>query len=215
MPFREKMKRAFRRSSSVADGADLTKATSKASKKKDQDNIYKPGETPASKYRGPNNQAHQDKLSAFSFGSAWSRRKSDQSEYSPMGSKLPSRRGSWLSGRGPGARSRQQSHVGQVVESADADDDVANGTIRRLVSIREERVDPPLTGRSGTLETGYRKRDCATSRRSERVRAHQRCCRRPCQRGYRPRAILRRRAQLSTDQDGAEKQKMNVVLVEM
>lgn len=127
MPFREKMKRAFGRSPSASDGSDLAKTSSKGSKK-DQDNTYKAGEMPKPKYRGPYNQSHQEKLSAFSFGGAWARRKSDQSQYSPMGSRLPSRRGSMLSGQGPEARSRQQSYVGQVVENADGDDDIANGT---------------------------------------------------------------------------------------
>lgn len=127
MPFREKMKRAFGRSPSTSDGSELAKTSSKGSKK-DQENIYKPGEMPKPKYRGPYNQAHQDKLSAFSFGGAWARRKSDQSQYSPMGSRLPSRRGSTLGGRSPEARSRQQSYVGQVVENADGDDDIGNGT---------------------------------------------------------------------------------------
>ncbi|KAL9127512.1 MAG: hypothetical protein Q9217_003622 [Psora testacea] len=59
------------------------------------DNVYKPGEPmPRPKYRGPYNQAHQDKLSAFSFGDAWKKRKNSTgtdksakggSEYSPMG----------------------------------------------------------------------------------------------------------------------------------
>lgn len=128
MPFREKMKRAFGRSPSTSDGSDLAKASSKGSKK-DQDNIYKPGEMPKPKYKGPYNQSHQDKLSAFSFGGAWARRKSDQSQYSPMGSRLPSRRGSMLSGRSPEAGSRQQSYVRQVVENADGDDDIANGML--------------------------------------------------------------------------------------
>ncbi len=127
MPFREKMKKAFGRSPSTSNGSDLAKTSSKGSRK-EQESIHKPGEMPKPKYRGPYNQSHQDKLSAFSFGGAWTRRKSDQSQYSPMGSRLPSRRGSMLSGRSPPARSRQQSYVGQVVENADGDDDIANGT---------------------------------------------------------------------------------------
>lgn len=128
MPFREKMKRAFGRTPATTDGSELAKASSKASQK-GKDTVYKPGEMPKPKYRGPYNKAHQDKLSAFSFGDAWARRKSDQSQYSPMGSRLPSRRGSMLSGWSREARSRQQSYVGQVVESAEGDDDVTNGTL--------------------------------------------------------------------------------------
>jgi len=139
------MKRAFGNSSSDP---------SKPKKQKPPANVYKPGEEmPNPKYRGPYNQAHQDKLSAFSFGDAWKRRKSATSEishgpqgsdYSPMGSKLhsrgpsrgPSRRGSGWSGwsgkmRGMGSRQNSRYVQGQdgVEESAMGDDDVGNGLL--------------------------------------------------------------------------------------
>ena len=115
MPFRSKLKRALGGGAS-SDTSSLSKTDSKQSKKdkKDKsaypDNVYKPGEPmPRPKYRGPWNQAHQDKLSAFSFGSVSSmvrRRSSAQaSDYSPMGSKLPSRAPSRdPSTRGPSRR---------------------------------------------------------------------------------------------------------------
>ena len=126
MPFRAKMKRAFGRDSSE-EGTDAPK---KEKKQKLPDNVYKPGEPmPRPKYRGPWDKEHQDKLTSFSFANAFGRRKSEQSEYSPMGSKLPSRRGSFLNmGRKSFARSRQQSHVDPaLMEATERDDDVANG----------------------------------------------------------------------------------------
>lgn len=94
------------------------------------DNVYKPGEVmPRPKYGAPYNKDHQAKLSAFSFGDAWNRRKSDQSQYSPRGSRIPSlvgsfRRKSFVSG----SRSRKQSYVDDMVEeNTDGDDDVVNG----------------------------------------------------------------------------------------
>ena len=127
------MKRAFGRPRSDS-GSELSLASSKSSKKPNTgqpDNVYKAGEpTPKPKYRGPYNKEHQEKLSAFSFSEAWkSRRKSDNSLYSPMGSRLPSQVGSLKSRKSLGvARSRRQSYVdGMVVESADGDDDVMNG----------------------------------------------------------------------------------------
>ena len=131
------MKRALGRSGSSNEGSDLTStSTNKSSKpkkpKKEKlpDNIYKPGEAmPRPKYRGPFNQAHQDKLSAFSFGDAWRRRKSSAtagSDMSPMGSRLMSRRGSMWSRRSNKLGSRQGSEF-QGVEEGEADDDVANG----------------------------------------------------------------------------------------
>ena len=134
MPFRAKMKRAFGRPNSD-DGSELSHTSSKASKKpraEPPDDVYRVGEPmPKPKYRGPYNKEHQAKLSSFSFSDAWkSRRKSDNSLYSPLGSRLPSQVGSLKSRKSiGGARSRQQSYVdGMVAESADGDDDVMNGT---------------------------------------------------------------------------------------
>ena len=159
------MKRAFGASNTEYDPANpLTHTTSKKSKKDYPENVYKPGETmPRPKYRGPWNQAHQDKLSAFSFGDAWKKRKSSagtnksgprgDSEYSPMGSRLPSRgpsmrrNSTWsaISGkigkRALGMGSRQGSHSGydgyvdrdgdgRVEEDREEDDDVMNGELR-------------------------------------------------------------------------------------
>lgn len=125
MPFRDKMKRAFGRSSEEENGLD--KVWSKPSRKEKRqkreyaDNVYKPGEImPKPKYVAPYNKDHQAKLSAFSFGDAWKRRKSVQSQYSPRGSRLPS--------GVSGSRSRQPSRVdGMMEENVDGDDDVANG----------------------------------------------------------------------------------------
>ncbi len=138
MPFRDKMKRAFGRPQND-DGSDLTHTSSKSSKKQKAEqpnNVYKSGEPmPKPKYRGPYNKEHQEKLSSFSFSDAWkSRRKSDNSMYSPLGSRLPSQVGSLKSRKSRkslgGTRSRQQSHVeGMVVENADGDDDLMNGRV--------------------------------------------------------------------------------------
>lgn len=129
------MKRAFGRPQND-DGSDLTHTSSKSSKKQkaeQADNVYKSGELmPKPKYRGPYNKEHQEKLSSFSFSDAWkSRRKSDNSMYSPLGSRLPSQVGSLKSRKSlGGARSRQRSHVeGMVVENADGDDDLMNGRV--------------------------------------------------------------------------------------
>ena len=131
------MKRAFGRPNSQ-DGSELSHSTSKSSKNpkaEQSDHVYKPGEPmPKPKYGGPYNKEHQEKLSSFSFSDAWkSRRKSDNSLYSPLGSRLPSRLpsqvGSLKSRKSvTAARSRQQSHVeSMLVENADGDDDVMNG----------------------------------------------------------------------------------------
>ena len=138
MPFRAKVKRAFGKNEDSSEaGSDLSQAQSRASPKKARkpkieypENVYKPGEIPPSKYKGPYNQEHQVKLHAFSFKTAFQgRRKSEQSLYSPMGSRLPSRKGSFLSRRSFG-RSRQQSRVEDILmENNESDDAVRNGKI--------------------------------------------------------------------------------------
>lgn len=134
MPFRDKMKRAFGRPSN--EESDLTQVCSTSSRKEKKqkreyaDNVYKPGEImPKPKYRAAYNKEHQDKLSAFSFGDAWKRRKSDQSQYSPRGSRLPSVVGSLRRmSLATGSRSRKQSIATERVdENIDRDDDVSNG----------------------------------------------------------------------------------------
>ena len=166
MPFRAKFKKALGGGNPSSDDSEvpnksflnktsahrpLTKSELKAWPK----NVYKPGEVmPRPKYRGPWNQAHQDKLSAFSFGSSSRRRSSATvrtgSEYSPMGSKLPSRGQSrrnssisWssLTGRKrPPLESREASgfgHEDRVDENGEADDDVGNGMFRfQFTSLR-------------------------------------------------------------------------------
>ncbi|KAL8951930.1 MAG: hypothetical protein Q9222_002114 [Ikaeria aurantiellina] len=137
MPFRDKVKRAFGKANEDPSetSSDLSQVQSKASTKKAKkqkveypENVYKPGEIPDSKYKGPYNKEHQQRLQAFSFKTAFQgRRKSEQSLYSPMGSRLPSRMGSFISRRSLGARSRQQSRVEDtLMENNEGDDAVEN-----------------------------------------------------------------------------------------
>lgn len=95
MPFREKAKRFFKPRSR---GDSLSKASTTESEAQSwPSNVYKPGEPmPRPKYRAPPKKEHKEKLEAFSFADAW-RRKSYQSTYSPMGTRAPSRRTSFMS----------------------------------------------------------------------------------------------------------------------
>ncbi|KAL8779804.1 MAG: hypothetical protein Q9213_006762 [Squamulea squamosa] len=155
MPFRAKVKRAFGKNEDSSEaGSDPSQVQSKAATKKMKkpkieypDNVYKPGEIPESKYKGPYNKEHQVKLHAFSFKTAFQgRRKSEQSLYSPMGSRLPSRKGSFLSRRSF-ARSRQQSRVEDtLMENNEADDAVANVGLSRQHTTEE--IPPPQTRES-------------------------------------------------------------------
>jgi len=166
MPFRARIKQAFSRSSVSEEGADLTQVASKASKKekkqKTPDNVYKFGEVmPKAKYRGPVNQEHQEKLQAFNFSNAFGRRNSEQSQYSPFGSKFPSRRGSFLSRLSLGPKSGQHSQAGTgttVVESAAGDDDVTNGDHHPW----KAKVYHKLMSRSGSFKTTDERRRSPT-----------------------------------------------------
>ncbi|KAL8704592.1 MAG: hypothetical protein Q9201_002239 [Fulgogasparrea decipioides] len=144
MPFRAKVKKAFGKSNEDPSetSSDLSQVQCKPSTKKTKkqkveypDNVYKPGEIPASKYNGPYDKKHQQKLHAFNFASAFQgRRKSEHSLYSPMGSRLPSRVSSFISRRSFGPRSRQQSRVEDtLMENNEADEAVedANGPMPR------------------------------------------------------------------------------------
>jgi hypothetical protein len=77
-----------------------------------EDDYYKPGEKmPPLKYRRAVDPEHKKILESFSFSTAW-RRRSNASLYSPMGSRLPSRRNSCRSRRSRSrsmARSRRSS----------------------------------------------------------------------------------------------------------
>lgn len=91
MPLRTRIKRAFTFGSQDED--NLSKTSSKSSKRVDP-NVYQPGEKmPPLKYRRPVNPEHKAKLESFSWQKAW-RRRSEQSLYSPMGSRMPSRKNS-------------------------------------------------------------------------------------------------------------------------
>ncbi|KIW04799.1 uncharacterized protein PV09_03985 [Verruconis gallopava] len=126
MPFREKareIRKKFSRGSSSTSGT-----SSEASSTLGDDlirhtthTVYKPGERIPYKYRRPVEKAHKEKLEAFCFADAWnSRPKSFASQYSPMGSRLPSRRGSM---EFHGARRSMHLRRGDTGELADGSDE--------------------------------------------------------------------------------------------
>lgn len=125
MPFRERVKRALGRSGSISDGSSLRKTNTG-----DSSNTYGPGEAiPKSKYRGPVDPKHKEKLEGFSFGQAW-RRKSHVSLYSPFGSRMPSRNPSRNNSVADPRKlfAREPSHVGHVMQNVDDSGDDTNGT---------------------------------------------------------------------------------------
>jgi hypothetical protein len=119
MPFREKAKNLFKRKPSDS----LSKTSSNnSSRERWPSNVYKPGETmPRPKYRKPPTKEHKEHLESFSFADAW-RRRSFQSAYSPMGTRAPSRRNSFLSRKSIGRSSRANSlRANSVASSADTE----------------------------------------------------------------------------------------------
>ncbi|KAF4550655.1 Hypothetical protein D9617_16g014430 [Elsinoe fawcettii] len=95
MPFREKLKKAFK--SSSPSSSKHSSPVIAQGEQRWPSNVYRPDEPmPRPKYRAPVKKEHKEKLEAFNFGSSW-RRRSHVSLYSPMGSRLPSRRNSRVS----------------------------------------------------------------------------------------------------------------------
>jgi len=96
---------------SPEDGGTLSKFKLAKGAKLESD-FYQPGEQmPPLKYRRPVDPEHKKRLEAFSFQTAW-RQRSHASLYSPMGSRLPSRKASFCSRRSCGRsinRSRRSS----------------------------------------------------------------------------------------------------------
>jgi hypothetical protein len=152
MALRSRLRRAFTRGSQD-DPDTLTKTSSKTKTKspKTDPNVYGPGDKmPPLKYRRPVAPEHKAHLEAFNWAQAW-RRRSDPSVYSPMGSRMPSRRSSFQSyGRRSFARSRKSfsrndddesavdsgfgasvdgdDRPDQLREGSDEEGDVTNGT---------------------------------------------------------------------------------------
>ncbi|KAF2845942.1 hypothetical protein T440DRAFT_252500 [Plenodomus tracheiphilus IPT5] len=91
-----------------------------------ESDFYLPGEKmPPLKYRRPVDPEHKKRLEAFSFSTAW-RRHSNASLYSPMGSRLPSRRSSFRSRRSR-SRSMHRSRRSSVSSEYDHEEWVDSG----------------------------------------------------------------------------------------
>lgn len=95
MPFRAKLRQTFSRTSQRSSQSSADTSSSYGSSSSKNVDVYKPGEKIPQKYRRPVDKAHKAMLDAYrmDFGESSSRR-SFQSECSPMGSRMPSRRNS-------------------------------------------------------------------------------------------------------------------------
>ncbi|KAF2673464.1 hypothetical protein BT63DRAFT_451514 [Microthyrium microscopicum] len=100
MAFRERIKKTFRRKSSNSSSSRQTSNSSSNPSDRSSPIYYQPGERIPYKYRRPVQPEHKEKLDSFSWATAW-RRKSLTSQYSPMGSRMPSRQGSEAGPFGP------------------------------------------------------------------------------------------------------------------
>ena len=112
MPFRERIKRALTRSSASSTTSNPSSTPTDASRR--NSHIYQPGEKmPPPKYRRPVAPEHKEKLESFSWAKAW-RRHSGVSQYSPMGSRVPSRKNSTAAPTIQGRRSYQAARASLV-----------------------------------------------------------------------------------------------------
>lgn len=95
MPFRAKLRKTFSRNSNRSSQSSADTSSSYDSSSSKNVDVYKPGEKIPQKYRRPVDKAHKAMLEAYrmDFGESTGRR-SFESECSPMGSRIPSRRNS-------------------------------------------------------------------------------------------------------------------------
>lgn len=140
MPFRAKLKKAFgsgrSNSKSSTPSGDGSNTPNGHHTHRTDIEYYKPGEIPRSKYRGPWNKEHQEKLHSFSFN--FGGRKSSvsgNSNWSPSASRAQSRRSSWISAKRPSTSGKSRKSVEKAKHRLDeqkldenaGDDDVTNG----------------------------------------------------------------------------------------
>ena len=147
MPFRARLKNAFRRTSTASSSSTNDSRSKKTPSAHDSSrldpsdpSVYKPHELPRPKYKVPADRKHTARLEAFSFAGNWRRKSSggrsgSTCQYSPGGSRLSSPRQSTSEGNiGPsGTKSAWKpgkSGVERVEESADDKGNVANGESR-------------------------------------------------------------------------------------
>lgn len=98
MTFRAKVRKALKGNKSGDDSPSSRNSNRTNPPQRTDIEYYKSDEIPQSKYRGPWNQKHQDKLEAFSFEDAFRDRKASvPAAYSPRGTQVQSRRSSWMS----------------------------------------------------------------------------------------------------------------------
>ncbi|KAF2641929.1 hypothetical protein P280DRAFT_468417 [Massarina eburnea CBS 473.64] len=117
MALRSRLRRAFNRGNSPDDSNTVPSkhVFPRPRKTKTDPLVYQPGEKmPPLKYRRPVAPEHKAHLESFDWAKAW-RRRSDQSIYSPMGSRMPSRRNSYqsFSRRSLHRRSMSRSRAGE------------------------------------------------------------------------------------------------------
>lgn len=121
---RSRIRRAFTGEEGHGPLSKIKSRTSKSTQP--ESDYYQPGEKmPPLKYRRPVAPEHKAKLEAFSFSNAW-RRRSHHSIYSPMGSRMPSRKSSFRSRRSRSRsihRSRRSSFNSVNSTHSDYDDE--------------------------------------------------------------------------------------------
>ena len=150
MAIRARAKAFFRRSRNNDD--TLSKTDSTDSHERWPSNVYKPGEPmPRPKYRQPPKKEHKEHLDSFSFADAW-RRKSFQSQYSPMGTRAPSRLPSAAPSRRSSWYSRTKSMSYGRSGSITSVDSHKSGAVKRELSQKSKReIERKPSQRSGHI----------------------------------------------------------------
>lgn len=155
MVFRERareIRKKFSRGSSTTSGTSSGSSSTRSSDTTSHTThtMYKPGERIPYKYRRPVDKKHKETLEAFNFADAWNeRRKSFASQYSPMGSRLPSRRNSMDFQRSMHMR---RGDIGYLAEGSDEESTPCNVGMSRRAS--SEQLYSASSDSSGFLTPG-------------------------------------------------------------
>jgi len=116
---------------------------------------------PKPKYRQPVDQKHKEHLESFNFMNGFTglaRRKSQNSQYSPMGSRLSSRNNSISHPAAMPKMGRGHKYIGKVAENEDDDTDLFNGKLCRKIPEIQKLIHSVGASRRHSLVSGPSRR---------------------------------------------------------
>jgi len=135
MSIKDRVRKLVRRGSSSTSSSSSSKSSKSSASSTDGVLYYQPGEKIPYKYKRPVDPAHQAQLEAFSFATSW-RRTSIASQYSPMGSRLPSRQASMV-----GLRLQAMAHANTSHSQDEGGDSIPPNHLSPIESVSTAGLD--------------------------------------------------------------------------